>query len=161
MAETDDERTTAAGLFHFAESYRTCAEALMRSPPKSLRFDDPLLFLAYHSLELYLKAYLRGHGSPVSDLKTKFLHSLTKAWDAAEKRGLKTRKNPRPLFQTLDAERTLLAHRYIVTGISARPDVEELVNFIEEVRYAVFASLDAGGHPIRFENEAENGWSRS
>lgn len=46
-------------------------------------------------------------------------------------------------------------------AVTARPDVEELMNFIEEVRYPVFRSLEAAGHPVQYEDQSKNGWDRS
>lgn len=158
---SDDERTTAVGLFHFAESYRTCAEALMRSPPRSLRFDDPILFLAYHAVELYLKAYLRHHGETLQRLRKEYVHSLTKAWDQATKFGLETGLDPRPLFIELDRTKAVLAHRYIVTGSITRTETERLMDFIEELRVAVHGEMAAAGQPVRFEDHTLNGWPRS
>lgn len=159
-ANSPDERTTAVGLFHFAESYRTCAEALMRGPPKSLRFDDPILFLAFHSVELYLKAYLRHRGETVETLRLQYMHKLAKTWDRAAELGLATELDPRPLFVRLDSAKAVLGHRYIVTGNSPRPDVPQFMDFIEQLRVAVHHALADDGEPVRFEDHTANGWKR-
>ncbi|MNS57157.1 hypothetical protein D3C72_900360 [compost metagenome] len=159
MANTSGERTTPTGLFHFAESYRTCAESLMRSPPKSLRFEDPMWFLAYHALELYLKSFLLHHGSSLNDLRLRYRHSLAKLWEAAKTGGIVIATDPGQLLQYLD-EGGLIAHRYIVTGAQQRPDPQQVMELLEALRVAVLIDLQSGGAMVRFEDHALNGWSR-
>ena len=55
---TPEERTTALGLYNFAESYRHAADRIRASKAKQLPFDTPIRFLYYHAVELYLKACL-------------------------------------------------------------------------------------------------------
>lgn len=156
----DEERTTPTGLFHFAESYRTCAEALLRNRPPSLRFEDPAHFLAYHALELYLKAFLRHRGESLRALRYDYGHSLEKLWDRAEGHGLVVGMDPRPLLIILDAG-GLMAHRYIRTGAYRRADETELLDFLDHVRSHVVLKLSAGGLPVRLEGQAETGWPRT
>lgn len=156
--ETPDDRTTATGLFHYAEAYRTCAEALMRAPPPSLRFEDPMWFLAFHSLELYLKAYLRHSGMTVSAMR-KVGHRLTALWDRATAAGLSCELDPRQMMQALDAG-DLIRIRYIETGMIRRPKAEDLMQFLEQLRVEVFRALRAGGAIVRYEDPAQNGWPR-
>src|SRR5215831_8207505 len=48
--------TNALGLFNSAECYRQAADILAS---ERRRFDQPIRYLFYHALELYLKAFLR------------------------------------------------------------------------------------------------------
>ena len=157
--DQEDERTTAVGLFHFAEAYRTCAEALMRKPPRSLRFEDPMWLLAFHSLELYLKAYLRHHGVTPKKLRLEYRHRMVKLWDEAAAFGLTCQLDPRPMLDVMD-KGELLSLRYILTGSSWRPDAEQLMQFLEQLRHEVFSHLQGAGLPVRLEDAEANGWPR-
>lgn len=121
----------------------------MRRPPPNIRFDDPMWFLAYHSMELYLKAYLRHDGASLGELR-KAGHGLSKLWDAATSAGLTCLLDPRQMLQTLDSGE-LLSLRYIKTGFVSRPHPEQLMEFLDQLRTAVFATLNQAGLPVRFE----------
>jgi hypothetical protein len=64
---TEDERTSATGLWMFAESYRDAANHLVQGC--DLRHDAPIYFLYTHAIELALKAYLRAKGSTKGTVK--------------------------------------------------------------------------------------------
>ena len=65
----ENARTNEVGLFNFADSYLLCAKQLISNRPAHLRFDDPIHFLLFHAVELYLKSYLRQKGEDVAALK--------------------------------------------------------------------------------------------
>lgn len=65
----DDERTNAVGLFNTARSYWRSAEHLNVANLKVTHQRAPVTFLFCHAIELYLKAYLRGAGKSVAELK--------------------------------------------------------------------------------------------
>jgi hypothetical protein len=67
----DEERTNAVGLFNTARSYWRSAESLTGAALEITHPRAPITFLFCHALELYLKAYLRGTGHSVADLKQK------------------------------------------------------------------------------------------
>jgi hypothetical protein len=56
------ELTTALGLFNYALSYRAAADKLQICKVRATHPHAPVPFAYYHSLELYLKAFLRAHG---------------------------------------------------------------------------------------------------
>jgi hypothetical protein len=64
----DEERTNAMGLFNTANSYWKAAVALQKAKLKTRHSDDPVWFLYYHAIELYLKSFLRMHGHTVAAL---------------------------------------------------------------------------------------------
>lgn len=85
----DNERTTATGLFNFADSYRAGALQLIQAPPRDMRFEDPIEFLTLHAIELYLKAFLRSEGVSVWRLRGRKLgHDISALCRECEALGL-------------------------------------------------------------------------
>jgi hypothetical protein len=120
-----EERTTATGLWMFAESYRDAAN-LLAQRASELRHQAPIYYLYAHSIELALKAALRAKGVTVEDLSSKRLgHDLMKL--LAECRKLRLQRRLRlgkrreailSLLTELNREHEL---RYIKTGATSRP----------------------------------------
>jgi hypothetical protein len=50
--------------------------ALQKAQVKATHPDDPICFLYFHAVELYLKSFLRAHGASVEELRTKYGHRL-------------------------------------------------------------------------------------
>jgi hypothetical protein len=119
------ERTTATGLWMFAESYRDAAN-LLAQRASELRHQAPIYYLYAHSIELALKAALRAKGVTVEELSSKRLgHDLMKL--LAECRNLrltrrlrlgKRRESILSLLTELNRDHEL---RYIKTGSTSRP----------------------------------------
>src|SRR5436190_19491218 len=72
------DRTPPIGLFNFAESYRIAADILAHQHAKELRFDSPIRYLFYHSIELYMKAFLRSGGLTMQDIKERLGHRFSR-----------------------------------------------------------------------------------
>jgi hypothetical protein len=85
----EDGRTTALGLVCHGRSYLCAAEILFphtdRSHDDSLEFNDPVIFLALHGVELFLKGFLRAHGCTVERLRQHYGHNLKKLLRASIK----------------------------------------------------------------------------
>lgn len=87
MAElTDDDRTTALGLLNYARSYRASADHHLNARLKVPHAQAPATFLYYHSIELYLKAYLRSQGLTVAQLR-QVGHNVSKLAGEVQSRG--------------------------------------------------------------------------
>jgi hypothetical protein len=148
-AQVDDERTTEVGLYHYAESYRSCAERLETGPPEHLMFEAPIEFLFYHALELYMKAYLRSAGLTVDDLRArKFGHQLQALWTECCNRGLALGGYPDAFFDFLDPSE-VMATRYISTGFYRKPSMGALHEVTQQVRNLVRDALMSQGKAIR------------
>ena len=80
--DPQEQRTTSLGLVNYGESYLCAAEILLpytdQSKEDRLAFDDPVIFLALHAVELFLKGFLRAHGCTVDRLRKRFGHDLSK-----------------------------------------------------------------------------------
>ena len=87
-----DQRTTSLDLVNHGRSYLRAAEILLpyvdRNRDDSLEFQDPVIFLALHGVELFLKGFLRAHGCTVERLRTRYGHQLGKLLRASIRIGL-------------------------------------------------------------------------
>src|SRR6266436_159255 len=108
----NDERTNEMGLFNFAEAYREAADILAVDHPKALRFDAPIRYLFYHSIELYLKAFLRSRSRTVEQIK-KLRHGFAGLRAACTERGLWLAEEDLTVLKLIDAEGNYIRARYI------------------------------------------------
>jgi hypothetical protein len=112
---TLEKRRTALGTFNFAESFRHSADRLRISKLKRIPFDAPVRFLYYHSIELYLKSYLRSHGISAAYIKSKYQHRFRKLEKACAKYGLKLDDEDHDVIERIDGDNYWDA-RYLTTG---------------------------------------------
>lgn len=145
---TPEERTTPLGLFNFARSYWRSSEQLRDSKPDVSHPDAPIVFLLYHAIELYLKAYVRSAGYNLQQLKD-ISHNITKAGRAAKKEGLDLTDDDFALLALIDAYDNVIRSRYITTGAYTRPEDDALSSFCEYLDKTVGERLTADGHPVR------------
>lgn len=86
----DIDRSPAIGVLNFGKSYVDAAEIILRqieSGNEHLSFDDPILFLLGHGLELTFKAFLRAKGISAGRLKG-FGHDLVRLLETVRQHGL-------------------------------------------------------------------------
>ena len=93
VTDTDEDRTTAIGLARYAYEYLEAAilvdNAIGEKPGFEFASPVPAYFLALHSIELSLKAYLRHHGVTARELRSKkFGHDLRACYRKAKEFGL-------------------------------------------------------------------------
>ncbi len=81
------DRTSSMGLWTYAKNYLDAGYAVATSVPRALA-PTPAYYLYCHAIELALKAYLRGSGASITDLK-KIGHDLASAYNRALSVGLK------------------------------------------------------------------------
>lgn len=128
--QNENDRTTATGLARYAFEYIDAAriveaEYVEREPSRAIP-PMPVYFLAYHGIELTLKAFLRLKGVSVNDLSGRKLgHDLNACYRKAKELGLLQ------LFketqEDLDTMKYLVdlnadhALRYIKTGAKVAP----------------------------------------
>jgi hypothetical protein len=89
-AINDDERTNSMGLFNTAEACRLSAVALQSAKAASGHAEQPVRYLYFHALELYLKALLRQKHS-VNALERKFRHDMNRIVQEAQHSGWSSR----------------------------------------------------------------------
>lgn len=144
MTQNEDDRTTVLGLFHYAHSYASAAVALAQQHFRSTHPEAPTRFLLAHSLELYLKAFLRLRGLTVVQLKARKLgHNFDSLANEAVRLGLTlSLENKQILSMMNDA----INDRYIVTGRRSVLPVERLMQLCKELNLVIGLEVyrDAG-----------------
>ncbi|WP_250504282.1 hypothetical protein [Caballeronia sp. AZ7_KS35] len=125
-----DDRTTAIGLARFAFEYIDAAITVDKNEaeksPNNAISPTPAYFLAYHGIELTLKAYLRHKGFTLRELRSgKYGHDLHACYRQAKQ--LKLRDIFKETQDDINAMELLVAlnvdHglRYIQTGYKQFP----------------------------------------
>lgn len=133
---TPEERTTALGMYHFAESYRHAADRVRASKAKPLMFDHPIRFLYYHAIELYLKSCLRGDGLTPDEIRGKYGHRFRKLQRACETRGVVLDDEDVEIIRLIDGS-NYWKSRYIETGFSRQATLPALARTNDSLaRYA-------------------------
>jgi hypothetical protein len=145
----EDDRTNALGLFNSAECYRKSADILAIEPARALRFDQPIRYLFYHAIELYLKAFLR------TDLPlyrvVRYGHRFRRLRRACTARGLPLEQHEREVLRMIDTDNTYNTYirtRYLITGFSREVAVEDLSWAAAEIAQKVGSQLRQHGHPL-------------
>jgi hypothetical protein len=152
MANIDsDERTNATGLFNTARSYWRSAEQLRAAPPNKVTHPEaPITFLFCHAIELYLKAYLRGAGRGVAELR-RLGHRVADLAKAAADSGLILDPEQSEIMAHIEDTDTAIEARYIVTGFKNRPTTEAFSSVAEQLDQRVCAALAQRSIPVRQE----------
>lgn len=129
-AIADEDRTTAIGLARYAYEYLEAAilvdKAIGERPGFEMVSPVPAYFLALHSIELSLKAYLRHHGVTARELRSKkYGHDIRACYRKAKELGLRDHfkmraDDMRAMLMLIDmnADHAL---RYIRTGYRRFP----------------------------------------
>jgi hypothetical protein len=136
------------GLFNTAEAYRLSAMALEAAKVKIGHADNPVRFLYYDSLELYLKALLRQKHS-VERISKKFGHKTKRLVKEAEKLGLVVTDGDREVFSIMGDTDAVIEARYIRTGAKTWPTFEALRPTCKSVRDSVGGLLRKAGVIVR------------
>lgn len=138
------------GLWTYSHSFFNAAQELVQSGNAAVL--SPSYYLIAHALELSLKAFLRGKGATLDDLKNyrKFGHDLNKCLAGAIKHGLEEfiqlteEENASiELINDYYKEKEL---EYIKTGFKTYPKIEILLSLEErllsEIRTFCFETRD-------------------
>ncbi|MCA1467221.1 hypothetical protein I6F09_04880 [Bradyrhizobium sp. IC3195] len=135
-----EERTTALGMYHFAESYRHGANRIRLSKAKPLMFDAPIRFLYYHSIELYLKSVLRALGLSPVEIKSTYGHQFCKLQAACERNGLDFDDEDIAVIGLVDGS-NYWGSRYIETGYVRHATLPALARTSHSLSQNAFAFL--------------------
>jgi hypothetical protein len=147
----DDERTNAVGLFNTARSYWRSAEHLNAANLKVTHPQAPVTFLFCHAIELYLKAYLRGAGNNVAQLK-KIGHRVVDLARYAAESGLVIEPQQSEVLNHIDDRDVAIEARYIVTGFKNVPPNEALSGVATYLDQTICAALEKKGFAVRPQN---------
>jgi HEPN domain-containing protein len=110
--------------------------------------DNPVRFLYYHALELYLKALLRQKYS-VETIRKEFGHKTVLLVKEAEALGLDLMDEDREVFSIMEETDTVIEARYIRTGSKTWPTLEALKRTCKSVGNSVGGLLFKAGVKVR------------
>lgn len=145
----EEQESAPSGVFNFAETYRKAAEALRETKFRATHRESPILFLYYHAIELYLKAFIRANGIHAYDLRVKYRHGIGQLSGKAAKLGLQFRKEEEAIIQHMSTTSDVIESRYLATGVRPRIDLRVLDRTCASLRVSVAKELKAKGHPAR------------
>lgn len=143
-----DERTTASGLYNTAASFLSAARALDRARVKSTHPLSPVVFLYGHSIELFLKSYLRLQGLTVREIRS-IGHKVTTLAERSTSAGLSFDDADADTIELIASGDTIMRARYIETGPFRWPSVGELDGTGQSLRDKVRTALRLAGHRVR------------
>jgi hypothetical protein len=142
------DRYPPIGLFNFAASYRAAADLLAKQAFKATHPGDPISFLYYHAIELYLKAFLRLHEVSMSKLRG-IGHDFIKLGVRSQHKGLVIDSKTNEILELLTESDAWGRARYLEVGMLAVPDIEELGRACQRLHKSVGEALAAAGLPVR------------
>lgn len=151
LQEVDREgRTTPIGLLLFARAY---AEAGVHLNQQEARLTEghrgaPVQFLLMHSIELYLKSFLRLRGFTPKQLEKKLGHKFAKIAKEAEACGLVFNDEERYVIDAMEHTRAWTRSRYIETGFATSATPEALIRTCLSFDESVSAALKQEGHHV-------------
>jgi HEPN domain-containing protein len=149
--DTDDDedgRTQPLGLFNVAEAYWHAAKALQNTKRKTPHSNSPIWFLYYHSIELYLKAFLRAHGHTAKQLRLKYSHDMGRIQKRAEKLGLFFEDEDLEVLHIMATTDAVIRSRYHKTGYFSWPTHDALNRTCKSLRQSVGEELKKDGIPV-------------
>lgn len=122
-SKLDPKRTTPFGLLRYAREFTQAAQLVVQASPGT--FSTAAHFLASHSIELSLKAFLSGRGVPLDELAFKYGHKLDELLDKALSlkltRILSINADEQSTIRMLGQHHSAQRFRYIETGTFAVP----------------------------------------
>jgi hypothetical protein len=144
----EDNRTTDVGLYHYAMSYHSSALALRKAAVKATHPEAPIRMLFSHSIELFLKAFLRFQGKSVRELR-RIGHDLAALAQLAQKDGLHFDDENLEVIAVLSENNGPLRARYIVAGCFQEVATQALARTARSLHDSVRQALRGAGRPIR------------
>lgn len=137
---------TPFGIFLLADEYLAAARASLETR-QTLTY-GPTRLLAYHSCELFLKAYMRSHGMLIADLRA-LQHDLPAMLAAATNMGFQPRKGMLRAFNVLEENNDYVRVRYSLKTEAVRFHAQNAIALAENARESVRLALnfDEFGNP--------------
>jgi hypothetical protein len=147
---TEENRTNEVGLFNTAESYWRSGAALQKLNVDASHAHMPIEFLYVQAVELYLKAFLRGHGLSARELSTRYYgHHVDRLSDKAISLGLPATQDDRNTFDEIVRADAIIRSRYIRTGAVKSLSVDALERTCRGLRENVVVALKEKGALVR------------
>ena len=149
MTSDADDRTTAIGLYNYACSYHSAAQALSKATFKATHKEAPTSFLYFHAIELFLKAYLRIHGHSVREIKGTFGHSIERMRKRAKHLGFDFMDEDSDVLTLMEDSDIVIGSRYIRTGYKDVPTIEALERTAKSFRETTHDAARSAGLMVR------------
>jgi hypothetical protein len=143
------ELTTPLGFFNYALSYRAAADKLRICKLRAIFPHAPVLFTYYHSIELYLKAFLRAHRMSVESLQNDIGHDFKKLQHMCVDHGFSFDGEAREALDIMAAPGAWLSTRYLEIGFHRYPRISVLARVCRRIDRQVGAILSKKGVHIR------------
>jgi HEPN domain-containing protein len=130
---------TPFGIFQLADAFRLAARASAGNG--RMLTSGPTRLLAYHSCELYLKAYLKERGQDVEALRS-YGHDLDAMLTAAKDAGLDPSPQIAAQLKKAADKNDYIRVRYMVTEERSDISAEKVMRLADTVRDCVRQALD-------------------
>ncbi|MEM1278001.1 MAG: hypothetical protein AAGH74_15865 [Pseudomonadota bacterium] len=141
------------GLFNYAHSFLGAARALASSDWRSHETHptSPQEFLYWHSIELFLKAFLLADGVSLERLKSRgFGHDISKLVAESTQRGLRLSEEDLATVGFMESASALIDLRYLEIGPRYVPTFESLDQTCLSIYRSVGEELVKREIPIGF-----------
>jgi len=130
------DRTDSLGLWNYARDFLTASKTI--SEDQKGKISIPAYYLCGHSIELALKAFLRGSGTSLDCLRSREIgHDLGNTLAAAIKNGLEEHKKinqeERALIELLNISYKNKELEYITAGSKRFPEIEAIQKISESL----------------------------
>jgi hypothetical protein len=129
----EEARTTPMGLFHTACSYHLAARELEKLHLRSRFADMPVRLLYFHTIDLFLKSFLRLTMSAAKLGSREFGHQLPKLARAAKENKLVIPKRDMAVIDLCDLD-IVFGSRYPKIGFYRLPRNEDLLAICGRLR---------------------------
>jgi len=145
------DRISSLGMWNQAKGFYLASDALVVSEHSYLV--DPSYHLISHSIELALKAFLRGYGYSLEQLN-KLGHDLNKTLDRAVNSGLGSyfefSENDRPVLAEMNKYCLSREFEYIESDCKSYPRIDLLISFADRlIRGVSEFCFERRGHHLR------------
>lgn len=132
MAPTNRDEApqdAALALWRYAHDYLRAGQSLCRQHRIRCKDSQVPYHLAAQGIEFALKAYLRTKGASMTELRAEYGHSLSKALEKSEAKGMAALPNRcRNAIEQVNSCHRDTQFVYFVTAEDSFPDLEPLVD---------------------------------
>lgn len=136
----EESRTTPMGLFNTACSYHLATRELEKLDLRGTHPRMPVLLLCFHTIELFLKSFLRLNHTVAQLSSRDFGHRLPELAKAAKANKLFITKKDMAIIGMCDLD-LVFGARYIKTGLYSMPELEDLLAVCDRLKHRVRGSL--------------------
>jgi HEPN domain-containing protein len=148
MMTDDFDRHTPLGFFNFAASYRAAGDKLRVCKLRATHAEAPVTFLYYHSIELYLKAFLRIHGVSVKEIR-EVSHRFETLGRKVSELGLYLMDEDLEVIEIMATTDAWSRSRYLMIGPLRRPTVPALSRTCRSLDQSVGKAMQQAGVFLR------------